>query len=164
MVLGNYMLGGGFLNSRLATRIRQKEGLSYGVSSLFTASTLDNSGSFIAFAIAAPQNISRLEAAFKEEMERALRGGFTADEVAAAKSGFLQSQEVIRAQDRNLAGKLANYLFFGRTLNWDAEFEKKIAALTPEEVVTAMRRHLDLSKLTVVKAGDFAKDRPKSMK
>ena len=31
LVLGNYMLGGGFLNSRLATRVRQKEGLSYGV-------------------------------------------------------------------------------------------------------------------------------------
>src|SRR5690606_24939564 len=31
LVIGNYMLGGGFLNSRLATRIRQKEGISYGV-------------------------------------------------------------------------------------------------------------------------------------
>ena len=37
LVLGNYMLGGGFLNSRLATRIRQKEGLSYGVGSQLTA-------------------------------------------------------------------------------------------------------------------------------
>ena len=37
MFLGNYMLGGGFLNSRLATRIRQKEGLSYGVGSVFNA-------------------------------------------------------------------------------------------------------------------------------
>lgn len=31
LILGNYILGGGFLNSRLATRIRQKEGISYGV-------------------------------------------------------------------------------------------------------------------------------------
>jgi zinc protease len=31
LVIGNYMLGGGFLNSRLATRIRVKDGLSYGV-------------------------------------------------------------------------------------------------------------------------------------
>ena len=37
LVLGNYMLGGGFLNSRLATRIRQKEGLSYRVGSQFSA-------------------------------------------------------------------------------------------------------------------------------
>lgn len=35
LLLGNYMLGGGFLNSRLAVRIRQKEGISYGVGSSF---------------------------------------------------------------------------------------------------------------------------------
>ena len=33
LVIGNYMLGGGFFNSRLATRLRQKDGLSYGVGS-----------------------------------------------------------------------------------------------------------------------------------
>jgi predicted Zn-dependent peptidase len=33
LVMGNYIIGGGFLNSRLATRIRQKEGISYGVGS-----------------------------------------------------------------------------------------------------------------------------------
>ena len=44
LVLGNYMLGGGFLNSRLAVRIRQKEGLWYGVGSQFQASALDQSG------------------------------------------------------------------------------------------------------------------------
>ena len=41
MVLGTYMLGGGFLNSRLAVRIRQEEGLSYGVAAFFGASALD---------------------------------------------------------------------------------------------------------------------------
>ena len=46
LVLGNYMLGGGFLNSRLATRIRQKDGLSYGVGSQLQASSLDKSGRF----------------------------------------------------------------------------------------------------------------------
>src|SRR5208337_4716062 len=40
MVIGNFMLGGGFINSRLATRIRQKEGISYGVGSWFFASAL----------------------------------------------------------------------------------------------------------------------------
>lgn len=32
------MMGGGFLNSRFAVRLRQKEGLSYGVASTFMAS------------------------------------------------------------------------------------------------------------------------------
>jgi zinc protease len=156
LVLGNYMLGGGFLNSRLATRIRQKEGISYSVGSSFGAGALDKRGQFVAFAIYAPQNGSRLEAAFREEIARALESGFTADEVAAAKSGYLQSRQVGRAQDAGLARTLNSYRFIGRTMQWDADFEQKISALTPEQIAAAMRRHIDPSKLVVVKAGDFA--------
>jgi zinc protease len=157
LVLGNYMLGGGFLNSRLAARIRQKEGLSYGIGSGLTASPLDKNGQFFVQAIYAPQNLAKLEAAIKEEIARALKDGFTAEEVAAAKSGYLQSQQVNRAQDAGIVRKLAQYRFLNRTLAWDAELEKKISALTPDEIVAALRRHIDPAKLTIVKAGDFAK-------
>jgi zinc protease len=161
MVLGNYMLGGGFLNSRLAVRIRQKEGLSYGVGSSFSASALDKNGSFMANAIYAPQNVAKLEAVFKEELAKALKDGFTAEEVKAAKSGWLQSRQVSRAQDNELAGALATGLYLNRTLAWDAELEKKIEALTPEQIVAAMRKHIDPAKITIIKAGDFAKAAPK---
>src|SRR3984893_9049297 len=157
LVLGNYMLGGGFLNSRLATRIRQKEGLSYGVGSQFSASPLDDSGSFTTFAIYAPQNAEKLETAFQEEIARALKEGFTDQEVKEAKSGYLQNAQVGRAQDPALAGKLSGYLFLDRTLAWDAALEQKIAALTPDQIAGAMRRHIDPSRITIVKAGDFSK-------
>jgi len=157
LVLGNYMLGGGFLNSRLAARIRQKEGLSYGVGSGINVSSLDESGRFQAFAIYAPQNVEKLEAAFKEEIARMLKDGFTAEEVEAAKSGYLQSRQVSRAQDFELAARMNNYLFLGRTLQWDADLEAKIKALTPEQINAAMRRHIDPAKITIIKSGDFAK-------
>ncbi|HXF04670.1 MAG TPA: pitrilysin family protein [Blastocatellia bacterium] len=157
LVLGNYLLGGGFLNSRLAVRLRQKEGLSYGAGSELQADPLDKAGIFLGYAIYAPQNVARLETAFKEEIERALREGFTPDEIKAAKTGWLQAQEVSRAQERELVGRLAMYLFLNRTLAWDAELEKKIQALTPEEIVAALRRHIDPSRISIVKAGDFAK-------
>ena len=155
LVLGNYMLGGGFLNSRLATRIRQKEGLSYGVGSSLNASPLDKNGQFVASAIYAPQNVAKLEAAIKEEIARALKDGFTAEEVDAARKGYLQSRQLSRAQDSELAGRVASYRFLNRTLAWDVDFEKKIAALTPADIAAAMRRHIDVTRLTIVKAGDF---------
>ncbi len=157
LVLGNYMLGGGFLNSRLASRIRQKEGLSYGVGSQFQASALDKSGSFVTFAIYAPENASKLEAAFKEEIARALKDGFEARELEEARSGWLQSRQVSRAQDAALARLLAQNLYLSRTLAWDADLEKKVETLTPDQVVSALRRHIDPAKITIVKAGDFAK-------
>jgi zinc protease len=157
LVLGNYMLGGGFLSSRLASRIRQKDGLSYGVGSGMNISALDQYGRFTATAIYAPQNAEKLEAAFKEEIERMLKDGFTAEEVAAAKTGYLQSRQVSRAQDNELAGRLNTYLFLDRTLKWDEDVEGKIKALTPEQINAAMRRHMNPAKISIIKAGDFKK-------
>lgn len=160
LVLGNYMLGGGFLNSRLATRLRQKEGYSYGVGSGINVSSFDEYGRFTATAIYAPQNVDKLEAAFKEEIARMLKDGFTAAEVEAAKSGYLQSRQVSRAQDNELASLLNRYLFNGRTLQWDTDFEAKVKGLTPEQINAAMRRYIDPAKMTIVKAGDFARNSP----
>ncbi|MCF2493465.1 M16 family metallopeptidase [Dyadobacter chenhuakuii] len=157
LVIGNYLLGGGFLNSRLATRIRQKDGLSYGVGSQFSASSLDKSGTFMSYAIYAPQNAEKLEAAFKEEIEKAMKEGFTAEELKAAKSGYLQSRQVGRSQDASLTNTLANNLYLNRTMQWDADFEKKIEALTPEQIKSAFNKHIDYNKLVIIKAGDFAK-------
>jgi zinc protease len=156
LVLGNYILGGGFLNSRLATRIRQKEGISYGVGSMFNASALDKVGSFTVWAIYAPQNLAKLETAVREELRRALDKGFTTEEVQAAKQGWQQAQQISRAQDAGLSRQLANYQFINRKLAWDATLEQNILALTPEQIQAAMRRHLDPAKLSVIKAGDFA--------
>jgi zinc protease len=157
MVLGNFMLGGGFINSRLATRIRQKDGLSYGISSGLSAATKEKDGAFRVNAIAAPQNIAKVEVAFKEEMERALKDGFTAEEVAAAKSGWLQAQKVSRSSDAQIAATLATRDFDDRTLAWDEDLEKKVAALTPQQIQDALRRNLDVSAMSIVKAGDFKK-------
>lgn len=157
LVMGNYMLGGGFLNSRLAVRIRQKDGLSYGVFSSLAASSLDTVSMFQTAAISAPENTEKVEAAFKDEMARALKDGFTTEELAAAKAGYLQGRGVSRAQDNELTLQLTNAALAGRTLQFDAELEAKIAALTPDQVAAALRKHIDMSKITVVKAGDFAK-------
>jgi zinc protease len=157
LVLGNYMLGGGFLNSRLAVRIRQKDGLSYGVGSQFNAGTLDAIGNFTAFAIYAPENLEKLEKAFKEEIQKVAAEGFTDEEIAAAKTGWTQSRAVTRSQDASLAGQLSNYLFSNRTYKWDEEFEKKVNALTKEQINAAMKKHIKLESISIVKAGDFAK-------
>lgn len=159
MLLGNFMLGGGFLNSRLATRIRQKEGLSYSVRSSFFADSRDETATWRTYAICAPENAGALEKAFREEIEKACREGFTAEEVAAAKSGWIQSQQVNRAQDNALSATLNSYLDLDRTMEWDAAMEAKIQALTPEQINAAMAKYLDLDKMVVVKAGDFARVR-----
>ncbi len=159
LALSNFITGGGFLNSRLAVRIRQKEGISYGVGSWLAANAHDEGGWFRANAIYAPQNAERLMAAFKEEIARIREEGFTAEEVAEAKSGWLQSRAVSRGQDRELAGALASRAEENRTMAWDAELEKNVGALTPDQLVEAFREYIALEKMTFVRAGDFEKVR-----
>jgi zinc protease len=88
LLFGNYILGGGFLNSRLATRIRVKDGLSYGIGSVISARSYDKDGEFEAYAIAAPQNVAKVEADFKEEIDKALKDGFTAKEIEEDRTGW----------------------------------------------------------------------------
>ncbi len=126
------------------------------MAAFFSASPLDESGSFGSYAIYAPENVEALESAFREEIVRMLDEGFEAEEVQAAKDGWLDSRDVSRAQDRELATSLSGGLFLDRTLEHDAELEARIADLSVDGINEAMRRHIDLSRITVVKAGDFA--------
>ena len=155
LLLGGYMIGGGVLNSRLAKRIRQEDGLSYQLGGSISGHPIDESGAFFAFALYAPENAEKLEAAFREEIQKVLDEGFLADELEIAKQGYLQSRQLSRAQDPSLLGALTQGLYLDRTLMWDAELEERIQALTVEEINSAVRRYLDLSKMTIVKAGDF---------
>jgi zinc protease len=154
LALANYLFGGS-IDARLAKRIREKEGLSYSVGSGLSVSSLDRDSRWSASAIFAPQNRARVEAAFREELERARRDGFSDDEVAKAKDAILQSRRLGRASDMSLAGKLASDLYYGRTYAWDAALEEKIKAVTPAAAQTAFVRHIDPARLSLVKAGDF---------
>lgn len=157
LLLGNYMLGGGALHSRLANRIRQKEGLSYGVGAQFTANPEDAYAVWNGFAIYNPANLAKLEAAFKEEIALVLDKGFLSQEIQDAKAAWLQAQASSRAQDRELAGRLANNLYLGRTMAWQADLERKVLALTNDQILAALRKHFDPAQISVFVAGDFAK-------
>ena len=154
LVMGNYILGSG-MNSRLFQRIRGKEGLSYGVGSTLFGRAEDDSGSFMAQAIFAPQNAEKVEAALKEEIARMVKEGPSEAELAEAKKGYLQGRTVSRAQDPELAAAMSANAFEDRTMAFQAELEQKIAALTPRQIAEALQRHLDPSQVSFVKAGDF---------
>ncbi|NKI35446.1 insulinase family protein [Wenzhouxiangella sp. XN79A] len=154
--LAGHMLGGGFLSSRLGDRIRNQEGLSYAVAGGFNAHPIDESGSFFAFAMFAPENRDRLEEVLNEELVKVVEDGFTQDELDSAKTGYLQQLVLQRSDDGALAGQLSGGLYFDRDLFWQAEREAAIRALTLDEVNAAVREWLDPDALVVAMAGDFS--------
>jgi zinc protease len=161
LVAGNYVLGGGMLKSRLADRVRQKDGLSYSVGSQFSADPLDENGSLMFYAIAAPENVAKVEAAFREELARLLKDGVESDELKDAIDGLLKARQRNRGEDAALAGQLREGLYLDRTQAWSASLEAKFAALTPVQVHDALKRHFELRPMSVFSAGDFDKAKSK---
>lgn len=161
LAIADYMIGGGFLNSRLATRIRQKEGISYGVGSGLDADINDPNATSISFyAIYAPENLKRLDAAFKEEIDKVTQTGFTEKELAEAKKGYLQSREVTLAQDASLTGILNTYSFEEEKMAYWQKRNDDIAKLTLQQVNDTIKKYLNSSNINIVKAGDFDKKKP----
>ena len=154
ITLANYLLGGPS-TARVPARVREKEGLSYSTYTTFNSSPFDESAEFRVSSIFAPQNRHRVERAIREELERAVRTGFTAGEVEEGRKSLLEARRMARTQDRSLVSRLGTYLFAKRTFAWDIEFESKIAALSADQVNAALRRHIDPARLSVIVAGDF---------
>src|SRR5207245_1518341 len=132
--LGNFIFGGGTLSSRLGNRIRQKEGLSYGVTSQFSAAALDPAASFTVNASTNPVNIDRVEKAVAEELNEYLANGPSLDELLDAQKAYLEAQKVGRTSDAGIAGQITSNLHLRRTFVYASDMEKRIAALTPEDI------------------------------
>jgi zinc protease len=156
LMLANYILGGS-TNSRLWNRIRQKEGLSYGIGSSMHASSWEPNTTISISAIFAPENLERLRRGVQDEIDLAQREGFSAEEVADAKRALLQQRRLARTQDATLAGALNEQSFVGRTFAYSAKLDAALESLDAPTVNAALRKYLRPDAFASVFAGDFAK-------
>jgi zinc protease len=157
LLMANHMLGGGALKSRLADRLRQKDGLSYGVGSQLMIPAREPAGAWFAYAFSAPENTPKVETGLREEIDRALKEGFTEAELVDAKKAWRQGEEVYRTVDGELAQRLAGYLTLERTMAYDKDIEAKVAAVKVADVNAALREYLKPGAVSIIKVGDFSK-------
>jgi zinc protease len=157
LLMGEYLLGGGPLSSRLANRVRQEKGLSYSVQSHFHADARDRNALFFMAATCHPENIDKLDETMREELTKICKDGITEEELREGKKAYLAKLLRSRGGDKALAYTLLSQLSVGRSIAYYGELEKKIANLTVEEVNSALHNQLDVKKLIIIRAGDFKK-------
>lgn len=158
LIVANTIMGGGSgLANRLVNRLRQRDGLSYGAGSGLQLGSVDRASTFAIGAIAAPQNMPKIEAAIREELDASLRDGFTQKELDDARNGLLQERLLARSEDGTLAAAWVGNLYLGRSFAFSRQVEDKIRTLTLAEVNAAWRKHIDPARLSVSIAGDPAK-------
>ena len=98
-----------------------------------------------------------MEAAFKDELAKLLKDGFAANESRGSQKSFMDQRVIGRSQDAGLARQLATNAQYGWTMQRQAEFEQKIAALTPAQINATVRKYVDPAQISYFKAGDFKK-------
>ncbi|MEQ1903444.1 MAG: pitrilysin family protein [Pirellulaceae bacterium] len=157
LVIGNYILGGGPLSSRLADRVRKKEGLSYGVGSMVRADSHDERTMLMMFAISNPQNSEKVVQTVDEEVKRLLDSGVAAEELDKAKASYLETRKGQRANDAQLAQLLVENLDTGRDMDFQANSDSKIQLLDKARVDKALKSLIDPNSIVIVTAGDFEK-------
>ena len=160
MLVGNYLLGGGPLSSRLADRVRKKEGLSYSVGSQFRADNADKQAMVSIFAISNPDNTEKVVSTIEEVIEDYFQNGIADDELAKGVDSYLTQRKGGRARDRALAGLLRSNLEIDRDMTFYAQSDQRIANLTKDQVESAMKSFLNMDDMVIVTAGDFEKKTP----
>jgi zinc protease len=154
LLAANYVLGES-PSSRLWERLRQKDGLSYGVGSVFRANAFEPNSVMTLYAIFAPENLDRVRTGFAEEIGTVLKDGFTDTEVAHAKSGMLEERAAQRSDDANVAHDLVGQAYLGRTWARAAAVDNAIAGLTVADVNAALRKYLKPGEFAYSTAGNF---------
>jgi len=156
LMLANAIFGGSAA-ARLFNELREKQGLSYGAYSTMQIpdAIAGERSAFTGFAIYAPQNVAKVERALKSEIERLVSAGVKFDELEGQRRALLDRRAQSRATDHDLAAILIRNAQNDRTMSWEQQLDDKLKAVTPEQLSAAIKTAVDLSRLTVIKAGEF---------
>ena len=155
LTVASSMLGQGG-SSRLWKRIREKDGLSYGVGAYVAWANFDNNSTWTTSASFASPVRDKVVAAWREEVASALKDGFTDKELQDAKQSILRSRQLGRAQDSGVMGLLGLLMFTGLSTQDIAKIDEAFAAVTLEQANQALRKYIDPSKAVLGFSGNFA--------
>ena len=155
--VGTWLLGMGSGNGRLMKRVRIKEGLSYGTNAWLHGTGFTWPSPWVLFAICAPENLNRTEAVIGEEVEMALRDGFTEKELAEGRKTWIATRHLDFSKDDALVHFVSTALSLNKTFSWHVDIDREAVALTAAQVTAVMRKYLKPERLNVVRAGDLAK-------
>ncbi|MGK5087787.1 pitrilysin family protein [Bdellovibrionota bacterium FG-2] len=150
LVVGNALIGELF-NSRLNGLIRDQLGLTYGVQSSFSYKK-----EFASFSIATSTRTDQVGLVLQKTVEvlRQLQEGqLTQEEVKVAKEFLLGGFPLSTSTLESVASHWLVGMVFDRGAGYLNEFSPRVKAVTRDQVVAALRKHLNLNNLVIVVAG-----------
>src|SRR6185295_710080 len=151
--LANAALGQSSLTSRLGVRVRDTEGLTYGIHSSISATHV--AGPFAVSLTVKPDSRDAAVASALDEIDKFLRGGMTEKELVEEKSSRVGRFKVDLGSNSGIADALDAAVYYGFGVSYLDEFPARVAAVTREEADAAFARRVRPADFTIVSAGTF---------
>ena len=155
LYVGNHILGGSGLVSRMSKEIREKRGLSYSASSYF--SPMEQNGPYLLSLQTRNDQTDAALAVLRDTLKEFIKDGPTDAELEAAKKN-ITGGFALRVDSNS---KILDYLvvigFYGLPLDYLDTFNANIMAVTREQIVDAFRRRVSPDSMATVIVGGESK-------
>jgi zinc protease len=140
------------------TEVREKRGLTYGISSGFTP--MQAQGPFIIGLQTRAELSENTLKLVKDVTRDFLVNGPTQKELDDAKRELAGSFPLSTASNSAIVGQLGAIGFYNLPLSYLEDFMTQSQSVTVEQIKTVMNKHLDVDKLVIVTAGPTVPQKP----
>jgi zinc protease len=104
-----------------------------------------------------PKVQEKVDAAIREEIQKANANGFSVEELKSNIVGWLNSRKTALGNDNTLISIVNDVLYYGNPIDDWTKLEDNVKALKVDDVSAVMRKYIVQANLVLVYAGDFNK-------
>lgn len=151
LYLGNHILGGNGLVSRISDEIREKRGLSYSAYSYFMP--MRDRGPYVLGLQTRTDKTDEAIKVLKDTLDKFIKEGPTAKELEASKKNITGGFALRVDSNKKIADYLALIGFYNLPLDYLDTFIDRINAVTLQQVKDAFKRHIEPGKMVTVIVG-----------
>jgi zinc protease len=151
LYVGNHVLGGGGLVSRLHNEVREKRGLSYSVNSYF--SPMEQDGPYLLSLQTRNDQVDEALSVMRDTLQKFLDKGPTEDELVASKKNITGGFPLRIASNSNILDYLNVIGFYDLPLDYLEVFNDRVMAVTHEQIVDAFQRRVKPETMTTIIVG-----------
>ncbi len=150
----NFILGGGSFSSRITSKVRSTEGLSYNQGSRFEY-RWGYPGLFSGYVQTKSSTVGYAISLILEEFNRIRREPVSDAEMETAVNFFLESFANFFETPQTTMANFANLEMTGKPLDYYQTYRDKIRAVTKAKVQEAANRYIQPDKAVIMIVGDF---------
>lgn len=151
LMVGNYILGGSGLTSRLAIEVREKRGLTYGIDSQFVP--MRGIGPFLITLSTKNKEAKNALQITEATLKKFVAEGPTKTELEAAKNYLKGSFPLSLSSNKIIASLLLRMAFYHLPDDYLATYLQHINAVTVEDIKKAFQEQVNPEKSVLIRVG-----------